>query len=97
MKLICIDSKYICINLQYYSIKYLVFFLLHSPLVLIIDGIHQEHVCGRPLGLHLDSQTKALYAADAYYGLFKVNTSTGLCCNIYDTLCKNNCKLMEEF
>lgn len=41
------------------------------------EGIHEEHICGRPLGLYLDS-AKFLYVADAYYGLFKVNTSTGM-------------------
>ncbi|XP_065203660.1 adipocyte plasma membrane-associated protein Hemomucin-like isoform X2 [Planococcus citri] len=41
------------------------------------EGIHQEHICGRPLGLHLDPSSKDLYVADAYYGLFKVNTTTG--------------------
>lgn len=40
------------------------------------DGIHEEHICGRPLGLFIDA-SKSLYVADAYYGLYKVNTSTG--------------------
>lgn len=46
--------------------------------VLFSEGIHEEHICGRPLGLHLDANSKLLYVADAYYGLFKVNTTTGL-------------------
>lgn len=41
------------------------------------DGVYQEHICGRPLGLHFDPNSKFLYVADAYYGLFKVNTTTG--------------------
>lgn len=39
-------------------------------------GLYEEHVCGRPLGLTFD-KNGALYVADAYYGLFKVDVKTG--------------------
>ncbi|XP_066153997.1 adipocyte plasma membrane-associated protein Hemomucin [Euwallacea fornicatus] len=35
-----------------------------------------ESICGRPLGLEF-SKDGVLYAADAYYGIFKVDISTG--------------------
>ncbi|XP_014238925.1 adipocyte plasma membrane-associated protein-like [Trichogramma pretiosum] len=40
------------------------------------DGIHQESKCGRPLGLKFDKSGN-LYVCDAYYGIFKVNVTTG--------------------
>ncbi|KAL6447086.1 hypothetical protein ACFW04_001439 [Cataglyphis niger] len=40
------------------------------------DGLWQEHKCGRPLGLKFDKKGN-LYAMDAYYGIFKVNVTTG--------------------
>jgi sugar lactone lactonase YvrE len=39
------------------------------------DGIWQEHICGRPLGLKFDKKGN-LYVVDAYYGIFKVNVET---------------------
>lgn len=33
----------------------------------------EEHICGRPLGLALDTQGDNLIVADAYYGLWEVN------------------------
>lgn len=39
-------------------------------------GFVDESKCGRPLGLYFD-KVGALYVADAYHGLFKVNVSTG--------------------
>ncbi|KAL4105287.1 hypothetical protein QTP88_020540 [Uroleucon formosanum] len=38
----------------------------------VCDGLYDEHICGRPLGLRMD-KTGFLYVADAYYGIFKVN------------------------
>ncbi|XP_022178955.1 adipocyte plasma membrane-associated protein-like [Myzus persicae] len=38
----------------------------------VCDGLHDEQICGRPLGLCID-KTGFLYVADAYYGIFKVN------------------------
>lgn len=40
-------------------------------------GIYQEQICGRPLGLSFGSDGY-LYAADAYYGIFKVDVDTGM-------------------
>lgn len=40
------------------------------------DGIWQEHICGRPLGLRFDKKGN-LYVVDTYYGIFKVNVATG--------------------
>lgn len=42
---------------------------------LILDGIYEEHICGRPLGLNAD-QKGFLYVADAYYGIYKVNVNS---------------------
>ncbi|RZC38688.1 adipocyte plasma membrane-associated protein-like, partial [Asbolus verrucosus] len=39
-------------------------------------GYHEERICGRPLGMAFDKHG-ALYVADSYYGLFKVDVSTG--------------------
>lgn len=39
-------------------------------------GIHQEKICGRPLGLKFDKKGN-LFVADAYYGIFKVDVATG--------------------
>jgi len=36
------------------------------------DGIHEEHKCGRPLGLNVD-KNGFLFVADSYYGIYKVN------------------------
>jgi len=38
----------------------------------VCDGFHEEHICGRPLGLSMD-KNGFLYVADAYYGIFKVD------------------------
>ncbi|XP_024082385.1 adipocyte plasma membrane-associated protein-like isoform X2 [Cimex lectularius] len=40
------------------------------------EGIWQEHICGRPLGIHIDSNG-IMHVADAYYGIKKVNLSSG--------------------
>ncbi|KAF5291351.1 hypothetical protein FQA39_LY03502 [Lamprigera yunnana] len=37
---------------------------------------HQEHICGRPLGMQFDKNGN-LYVMDAYYGIFKVDINTG--------------------
>lgn len=42
----------------------------------LCDGFHQEHICGRPLGLKFD-KSGLLYVADAYYGLLRANLTTG--------------------
>ncbi|XP_060536494.1 adipocyte plasma membrane-associated protein Hemomucin-like [Cylas formicarius] len=39
-------------------------------------GLYEEAICGRPLGIDVD-KNGYLYAADAYYGLFKVDIKTG--------------------
>lgn len=36
----------------------------------------EEEVCGRPLGMEFD-KSGALFAADAYYGIYKVDVKTG--------------------
>ncbi|XP_050527164.1 adipocyte plasma membrane-associated protein Hemomucin isoform X2 [Daktulosphaira vitifoliae] len=41
----------------------------------LCDGLYEEHLCGRPLGLTFDSKG-ALYIADCYNGIFKVNVSS---------------------
>uniref|UniRef100_A0A2H8TTQ5 Adipocyte plasma membrane-associated protein n=1 Tax=Melanaphis sacchari TaxID=742174 RepID=A0A2H8TTQ5_9HEMI len=43
----------------------------------VCDGLHEEHICGRPLGLNID-KSGFLYVADAYYGIFKVNLNSNL-------------------
>lgn len=40
------------------------------------EGHWQEHICGRPLGLKFNKKGD-LFAADAYYGIFKVDVTTG--------------------
>ncbi|KAG8280869.1 hypothetical protein J6590_071361 [Homalodisca vitripennis] len=40
------------------------------------EGFHEEDLCGRPLGLAFD-KNGMLYVADAYFGIFKVDPSTG--------------------
>ncbi|XP_044745439.1 adipocyte plasma membrane-associated protein-like [Coccinella septempunctata] len=39
-------------------------------------GFYEERICGRPLGIKFGSDGY-LYAADAYYGIFKVDVDTG--------------------
>ncbi|KAL3286813.1 hypothetical protein HHI36_001305 [Cryptolaemus montrouzieri] len=39
-------------------------------------GVYQEGICGRPLGITF-GQDGYLYAADAYYGIYKVDVNTG--------------------
>ncbi|XP_050438846.1 adipocyte plasma membrane-associated protein Hemomucin-like [Adelges cooleyi] len=41
----------------------------------LCDGLYEEHICGRPLGLYFDKKG-FIYVADAYYGLFKVNVNS---------------------
>lgn len=42
----------------------------------VCDGQHEEHICGRPLGM-VFSEAGVLYVVDAYYGLYAVNVTTG--------------------
>lgn len=42
----------------------------------VCDGFWEEKKCGRPLGIRFGPDG-FLYVADAYYGLFKVNVSSG--------------------
>ncbi|KAK7580269.1 hypothetical protein V9T40_000898, partial [Parthenolecanium corni] len=46
-------------------------------------GFHEPQICGRPLGLRMDSKEN-LYVADAYYGIFKVNVTTGESVPLFD-------------
>lgn len=39
---------------------------------MVLDGLYEEHICGRPLGLKVDNKGY-LYVIDTYYGIFKVN------------------------
>ncbi|XP_059053150.1 adipocyte plasma membrane-associated protein Hemomucin-like [Achroia grisella] len=39
-------------------------------------GIHQEHICGRPLGFAIDEKKNTLYTADAYHGIWSVDLNT---------------------
>lgn len=39
-------------------------------------GVHEEQICGRPLGLNFNKNGD-LFVADAYYGIFKVNVNNG--------------------
>jgi len=41
-----------------------------------LDGLHEEHICGRPLGMSVD-KNGFLFVADAYYGIYKVNLNSG--------------------
>lgn len=41
-----------------------------------IEGEWQEHLCGRPLGLKFNKNGE-LFVADAYYGIFKLDVTTG--------------------
>lgn len=45
------------------------------------EGIWEEEVCGRPLGMRFDKQGK-LYVIDAYYGLYVVDVNTGMTRNL---------------
>ncbi|CAH0690229.1 unnamed protein product [Spodoptera exigua] len=40
------------------------------------SGLVHEHICGRPLGFVIDDKDGNLYAADAYYGIWKVNLNS---------------------
>ncbi|XP_033226875.1 adipocyte plasma membrane-associated protein-like [Belonocnema kinseyi] len=40
------------------------------------EGDWQEHICGRPLGLKFNKNGE-LFVADAYYGIFKLDVTTG--------------------
>lgn len=55
-------------KLQRHNLK---LFLFYSHWYFILDGLHEEHICGRPLGINVDKHG-FLYVADAYYGIFKV-------------------------
>ena len=39
-------------------------------------GPYQERICGRPLGMEFDKDG-TLLVADAYYGIFRVNVTSG--------------------
>ncbi|XP_055322327.1 adipocyte plasma membrane-associated protein Hemomucin [Sitodiplosis mosellana] len=41
------------------------------------EGLTEEKICGRPLGLAFDTQGDNLIVADAYYGIWSVNLSNG--------------------
>ncbi|XP_066996419.2 adipocyte plasma membrane-associated protein Hemomucin [Anabrus simplex] len=45
------------------------------------DGIWEEKLCGRPLGMKFDKGGN-LYVADAYYGIFRLNVRTGAAENL---------------
>ncbi|GFT39149.1 adipocyte plasma membrane-associated protein [Trichonephila clavipes] len=45
------------------------------------EGAHEEHICGRPLGL-VFNKAGHLYAVDGYLGLFKIDISSGKKVNI---------------
>ncbi|GFS96770.1 adipocyte plasma membrane-associated protein [Nephila pilipes] len=45
------------------------------------EGQHEEHICGRPLGL-VFNKAGHLYTVDAYLGLFKIDINTGKKVNI---------------
>lgn len=64
---------------------------LHNGNIVRIDGDHitfitkigkpceypsEEHICGRPLGIAMDTQGDNLIVADAYYGIWEVNLKT---------------------
>ncbi|XP_026760593.2 adipocyte plasma membrane-associated protein Hemomucin-like [Galleria mellonella] len=40
-------------------------------------GLHQEHICGRPLGFVIDEKKNILYVADSYHGIWSVDLKTG--------------------
>lgn len=42
----------------------------------ILAGIHQEHICGRPLGFVIDNNSQHMYVADAYLGIWKIDLRT---------------------
>lgn len=44
--------------------------------ILVSGGQHEEHICGRPLGMRFDKAGR-LYVIDAYLGLFLVDVKTG--------------------
>lgn len=48
---------------------------LFNSWYLFLDGLYEEHICGRPLGISVDKKG-FLYVADAYYGIFKVNVNS---------------------
>lgn len=43
----------------------------------ILDGLLNEHIRGRPLGMNFDTIGNNLIVADAYYGIFEVDLETG--------------------
>lgn len=64
---------------------------LHNGNVVRIDGDHitfitkfgkpceypeEEHICGRPLGLAMDTKGNNLIVADTYYGIWEVDLKT---------------------
>lgn len=55
----------------------LLFFRLLLLLLRCAEGIVQESICGRPLGLAFDTIGNNLIVADAYYGIWSVDLATG--------------------
>ncbi|XP_055945476.1 adipocyte plasma membrane-associated protein-like isoform X2 [Argiope bruennichi] len=45
------------------------------------EGIFEEHICGRPLGMTFNKEGR-LFVADAYHGLFSIDINTGKKVNI---------------
>lgn len=41
------------------------------------EGYHQEAKCGRPLGMAYDRKRNHLVVADAYYGIYEIDLSSG--------------------
>lgn len=48
---------------------------------MFVDGFFEESKCGRPLGLTMDKKG-GLYIADAYFGIYKYNITTGMLQNV---------------
>lgn len=42
-----------------------------------IEGLIEEDICGRPLGMAFDTIGNNLIVADAYYGIWMVDLKTG--------------------
>ena len=52
---------------------------------LCAGSLDRERSCGRPFGLRLDKAGRLL-AADAYLGIFRINTSTGIQVFVLDSI-----------
>lgn len=42
-----------------------------------VEGLAQEAICGRPLGMEFDTIGNGLIVADAYYGIWSLDLDTG--------------------